>query len=95
MSEIRAEVYAGAAFVDAKWAEVKPAIDEAVAMLKENPGGPFFMGKTVSYADLTFVTVMHFFKRVNEEKLYKRLVAHGKELEELYAACEKWMAKED
>lgn len=95
LSEIKAEVDAGSPIVDQKWEEVRPAIEEAVAMLRENSAGPFFLGSEVSYADVIFVAAMHFFRRVNEDGLYKRLVAHGRELEELYAACEKWLARDN
>jgi glutathione S-transferase len=45
------------------WNEAEPALRGATALLKENQG-PFFLGETVSYADLVWATVLLFSKRM-------------------------------
>jgi glutathione S-transferase len=45
------------------WNEAEPALRGATALLKENQG-PFFLGETVSYADLVWASVLIFSKRL-------------------------------
>ncbi|KAJ5308989.1 hypothetical protein N7508_004368 [Penicillium antarcticum] len=45
------------------WNEAEPALRSATALLKENEG-PFFMGDTISYADLVWASVLLFSKRL-------------------------------
>ncbi|KAK4234981.1 hypothetical protein C8A03DRAFT_37196 [Achaetomium macrosporum] len=67
-------------------AKAEPAIKEVTALLEEN-GGPFFLGKEVSYVDFVWAGNLFFWKRNGEdvfEELLKRsgnAEAHRKLLE--------------
>lgn len=47
------------------WNDAEPVLRNATALLKENKG-PFFLGDTVSYADLVWVSVLLFSKRLGQ-----------------------------
>ncbi|KAF7560081.1 hypothetical protein G7046_g4076 [Stylonectria norvegica] len=56
------------------WDAAKPVLAEVEALLKQNPEGPFFLGKTVSYADFVWVGFLIFLQRIGQdviEELYK------------------------
>lgn len=54
---------------DVAWNEAAPLFKEVTAMLKERQDGPFFMGKTVSYADFVWGGLLIFCQRVKQEML--------------------------
>lgn len=54
------------------WDAAKPILAEVEALLKENSDGPFFLGKTVSYADFVWAGFLIFFQRhQNIDNVYK------------------------
>lgn len=54
------------------WDAAKPILDEIEALLQENSDGPFFLGKTPSYADFVWAGFLIFFQRnQNIEGVYK------------------------
>lgn len=77
---------------EAGWAAAKPGFDKMATLLKQN-GGPFFMGNTLSYADIIFVTYIHFAKRLNKQD-FERLLSHDESFGKLYQACGKWLEKD-
>ncbi|KGO47787.1 Glutathione S-transferase, N-terminal [Penicillium expansum] len=48
------------------WNEAGPALCEVTALLKENEG-PFFMGNTISYADLVWVSILLFNRKLGSD----------------------------
>ncbi|KOS19318.1 hypothetical protein ESCO_001411 [Escovopsis weberi] len=47
--------------------KARPFIQQLTALLGENAGGPFFMGDTVCYGDLTWAAFLIFSRRVGED----------------------------
>ncbi|KAK5141931.1 hypothetical protein LTR04_002392, partial [Oleoguttula sp. CCFEE 6159] len=78
---------------DGAWEAAKPAIEEMAELLKKE-GGPYFMGKTVSYADFVVVSLLQFLKRTGDD-LYERMVAYDPAYSKLYEACAEWLARAD
>lgn len=57
------------------WDKTEPSLRAATALLKENPEGPFILGKQVSYADFCWAGFILFTKALGEdvhEELLKR-----------------------
>ncbi|USP74187.1 glutathione s-transferase [Curvularia clavata] len=79
--------------VEKCWEDAKAPAKETGDLLRKN-GGPFFLGETVSYADLIFVSMLEFFKRVDED-VFKRYMALDEAFPKVYSACEPWLAKQD
>ncbi|OCL06103.1 hypothetical protein AOQ84DRAFT_390428 [Glonium stellatum] len=75
------------------WAAAKQPIQELADLLKEQ-GGPFFLGKTVSYADFILVAFLHFLKRV-DQAVFDRFVAHDPAFSAIYEASQAWLARDD
>jgi len=78
---------------EANWEQARPPA-EAMGDLLRRHGGPFFLGTTVSYADLIFVSALHFFKRV-DEAMFERVLALDPAFEKVYAASMPWLARDD
>ncbi|KAF7553778.1 hypothetical protein G7Z17_g3377 [Cylindrodendrum hubeiense] len=54
------------------WNAGQPILHEVEALLKESQDGPFFLGKTVSYADFVWVGFLIFMQRIGGiDELYK------------------------
>lgn len=62
-------------------------------LLRKN-GGPFFLGKTVSYADFIFVGFLQMAKRLDDE-VFKRVLALDEAFPKVFEASKKWLEKED
>ena len=56
---------------------IEDKLREMTALLKESPEGPFFMGKTVSYADFLWLSLLHMFRRIGGDLLDKVLERSG------------------
>jgi len=52
------------------------------------------ISRIVSYADLIFVSMLHFLKRAHED-VYKKLVALDDALPKVYEASKRWLEKEN
>lgn len=77
------------------WENASPHIRELADLLKEN-GGPFFMGKTVSYADFIVVGSLQFWKRLSYDgDLFDRLMCIDHSFLKLYEACAEWLKRDD
>ncbi|KAL1607688.1 hypothetical protein SLS60_002623 [Paraconiothyrium brasiliense] len=75
------------------WEEMKPVAKEIGDLLREE-GGPFFLGETVSYADVIFVTFLKFME-VLDEGIFQRYLALDPTFAKVYEASKKWVARED
>lgn len=76
---------------DEAWNDAEPGIHEMGSLLKQQ-GGPFFLGKTVSYADLVVVGALQFLKSI-EERLFERMIGVEPCLKTLYDACESYLGR--
>ena len=78
---------------DEAWETSKPHIEEIAAMLKEDESGPYFMGKTVSYADFVLVSWMKMFDRIGQ--MGPILAVDDKAFGTVYEACKKWFERDN
>jgi glutathione S-transferase len=77
------------------WIEAFKALKAMAAFVSETEG-PFVEGNEVSYADFGIVSLLFFFKRVQQED-FQRLMANpnAKPLVEQFEACAQWFNKDD
>ncbi|ROV87623.1 hypothetical protein VMCG_10629 [Cytospora schulzeri] len=82
---------------DPAWNQSEPLLKQATELLKENPYGPFFSGKTVSYADFVWAGFLIFWRRLGEDKFSELLKRTGdaKVHEDLLKAVEPWSNRDD
>ncbi|KAI0137641.1 putative glutathione S-transferase [Hypoxylon sp. NC0597] len=59
------------------WKAAAPHLQNITALLKENPDGPFFEGKTVGYVDFVHAAFLIFMRRIGEDYLEAALKASG------------------
>ncbi|KAL8889401.1 MAG: hypothetical protein Q9215_003337 [Flavoplaca cf. flavocitrina] len=76
-----------------QWEEPKPAMREIAALIEET-GGPFVLGREVSYADFNLVGVLSLFKRLGDG-VFEKTVEMKPALRTLYEASKKWLEKDD
>lgn len=83
------------------WDNAVENIGNVTRLLKENPEGPFFAGKTVTYADFYWVGFLLFFKRMGDDVFQKLIDASG-DVEgsenvhlKLFEACRQWSERDD
>ncbi|KAL8669109.1 MAG: hypothetical protein Q9168_006290 [Polycauliona sp. 1 TL-2023] len=76
-----------------QWEEARPVIREVAALIEEK-GGPFVLGREVSYADFILVGALSLFKRLGEG-VFERVVEMEPVLRALYAASGKWLEKDN
>ncbi|KAF1956230.1 hypothetical protein CC80DRAFT_472986 [Byssothecium circinans] len=75
------------------WEEAKgPAIE--IAELLKKKGGPYFIGKTVSYADFILVSFLHCMKRIDVD-MFQRYLGFDPAFGQVYDASRQWLAKDD
>ncbi|KAL9129570.1 MAG: hypothetical protein Q9175_007261, partial [Cornicularia normoerica] len=79
---------------ESAWEAAEPKWKELGALLKAQ-GGPFFMGKTVSYADLIVVGAMHCFSSLGDDALYQRVKNLEPAFSTLYDASKAWLERDD
>lgn len=80
------------------WDAAEPHIRAVTALLKENPEGPFFQGKTVTYADFYWAGFLIFLQRMGtEDVLGAALERSGDDKVhlDLLKACEPWTKRND
>lgn len=75
------------------WPQVEPLLKELGDILNAN-GGPFALGKTVSYADFVVVSFLHFARCV-DKTLYERAAVTEPSLGTLYDASKSWLERDD
>ncbi|CAF9916288.1 MAG: hypothetical protein HETSPECPRED_002814 [Heterodermia speciosa] len=75
------------------WAQVESPLKEMGEILKAE-GGPFALGKTVSYADFVIVSLLQYAKRV-DEAIYERAVAIEPSLRTVFDASKQWLERDD
>ena len=78
------------------WAAAKPALEKITALLQETEG-PFFLGDTVSYADLVWGSFLIFWKTLGEERFQALLKAtgDGEAHLQLFSGVEQWTVRND
>ena len=79
---------------EAAWTAAKEPIDAMVKLLTEDPSGPFYEGNKRTWADIKFVTILHFYKRV-DEKTFERLLAYSKCFSDFYDAHAEFFKRDD
>ncbi|KEF58253.1 uncharacterized protein A1O9_06179 [Exophiala aquamarina CBS 119918] len=73
--------------------DAKPHVKELAGLLGENPDGPFFLGKQVSYVDFVVVAWLKMLVRLGvEERIWG--LDGGSELKALYDASAKWLERD-
>lgn len=75
------------------WVAARPVVEQIGEFLRAK-GGPFILGKEVSYADFYLIGALHFFKRMGEG-VYERFVEMAPELGKLYEASKELLVKDD
>ena len=75
------------------WAQVEPPLKEMGDILKAE-GGPFALGKTISYADFVIVSLLQYAKRV-DEAIFERAVVIEPSLRIVYDASKQWLERDD
>ncbi|KAL6703278.1 hypothetical protein ACN47E_010066 [Coniothyrium glycines] len=78
---------------ESDWASILDEVKRTGDLLRKNDG-PFFLGETVSYADFIFVSMLQFFKRINND-VFERFIALDPAFPKVFEACKPWLAKED
>ncbi|ETS75065.1 hypothetical protein PFICI_13549 [Pestalotiopsis fici W106-1] len=83
------------------WDNAVKNMAELTRLLKENPDGPFFEGKTVTYADFYWVGFLLFFRRLGED-VFQKLISVSGDVEgsenvhlKLLEACKQWSERDD
>lgn len=74
------------------WTAVEPFLKDLGQLLRDH-GGPFFMGKTISYADLVVLGLLQFHKALDIQN-YERIVQLEPSLGKLYEAGHEVLAKD-
>lgn len=80
------------------WNAAEPHIRDITALLKEKPEGPFFEGKTVTYADFYLAGFLVFLQRIGKEDVFDEFLKRsGDEKVHLdhLKACEPWLKRND
>ncbi|ORY57825.1 uncharacterized protein BCR38DRAFT_448764 [Pseudomassariella vexata] len=81
---------------DKAWKRAREILPKVTEMLKENEG-PFFLGKTASYADLVWAGYLLFWQRLGDDVFAELLKATGdaKVHEDLLDAVKPWSERAD
>lgn len=79
------------------WSKAEPLLRQVTDALKENPYGPFFAGKTVSYADFVWAGFLIFWRRIGDDKFSELLKRTGDPAahEALLKAVEPWSERDN
>lgn len=78
---------------DKAWEKATPAFKEVGDMLRAN-GGPFILGKTVSYADFVILSGLECAKRI-DESFFERSIEIEPALKTLHEASSAWLERDD
>jgi hypothetical protein len=79
------------------YSEAAPLVGRVTGLLGRDPSGPFFQGRSVSYADFVWVGVLRFFEILGDEEL-GLLAGMGEDRAchvALLEACRPWLERED
>ncbi|KAK7193595.1 hypothetical protein DPSP01_000144 [Paraphaeosphaeria sporulosa] len=76
-----------------QWEDMKVNAKEIGDLLREK-GGPFFLGETVSYADVCFVTCLKFLE-ILDDGVFKKYLALDEAFPIVYEASKRWLARDD
>jgi glutathione S-transferase len=90
LSEVHKEALANA---EEGWKKTEESLKEVADLLKKHEG-PYFLGKTVSYADFIFVSALYFVKCLSEEA-YQRMLSLDPSISKVYEASKQWFMKDN
>ncbi|KAJ6782706.1 hypothetical protein PWT90_07593 [Aphanocladium album] len=76
------------------WTVAEPGIQEVSAILREQPDGPYVLGRTASYADIILAAGWHCLKLL-DLPILTRLYGYDLAFEKHYEACEKWFKRDN
>lgn len=79
---------------ESAWKIAEPKWKELGTLLKAEVG-PFFMGKTVSYADMIVVGALHFSTMLGDDEVFQRLKTIEPAFLTLYDASKAWLERDD
>jgi glutathione S-transferase len=80
------------------WKAAEPHVRDITAMLKEKPDGPFFEGKTVTFADFYWTGLLVFLQRIGREDVFDELLKRSGDEKvhlDLLKACDPWTKRND
>ncbi|KFY02776.1 hypothetical protein O988_01925 [Pseudogymnoascus sp. VKM F-3808] len=77
------------------WESARTGLRELGGLLEENAEGPFFMGSVAGYADLVVLSWLEFYKRIDKERLFDKVVTMEPSLGRLYEAGKQWLERND
>ncbi|KAI1352010.1 putative glutathione S-transferase [Xylaria sp. FL0043] len=82
---------------DKPYKDAAPHFQAVTAILKENTGGPFFMGSTISYTDFIWAAFLIFCRRIGDDMFQSVLEATGDRDAhlKLLEVLEPWSARDD
>ncbi|EEY22989.1 conserved hypothetical protein [Verticillium alfalfae VaMs.102] len=79
---------------DESWENARPVFAKAAALLRETEG-PFFLGETVSYADLIYAGALQFMRRTAGESHFQTALGYESEVQSFYEACARWLERDN
>lgn len=83
---------------DICWTQAEPPLRGVTALLKENQGGPFFLGEAVSIADFVWAGLLIWFRRMGEDDYFQEILKRsgdGQVHLDILKAVEPWCKKID
>lgn len=78
---------------DKAWEAATPGLKKLGDLLREKPEGPYFLGKTVSYADFVAAAFIYFAHRTLGDSAISKVREIEPELVIHYEACSKWFER--
>ncbi|KAL9617213.1 MAG: hypothetical protein Q9160_007974 [Pyrenula sp. 1 TL-2023] len=76
------------------WKAAEPGFRKIAELLKQNPGGPFFLGNTPSYADLLCLSTLQYVKETGQD-VFDRALSYDDAYAALYKAGRPWLERDD
>ena len=78
---------------EAAYRNAEPVLRKIAELLRQN-GGPFFMGRDVSYSDFIVVGFFRFLHRLGND-VFERVMDIDNSFPRLYNACQPWLERDD
>ncbi|KAK3678884.1 hypothetical protein LTR78_001337 [Recurvomyces mirabilis] len=77
------------------WKNAAPGIEQLRAILRENPDGPYVMGKIVSFADFIIAGFFRFGEILDRDgDIFGRSMKIDENFGKHYEACKKWLERD-
>lgn len=74
------------------WEKSLPGLFELAEIIKQDPAGPFCLGKTPSYADFIIIAFLEWCRCLGGS-IFQDLLRIDPAYEDLYRSCEPWLQK--